>query len=79
MDAQEARRLLVDSDDPEFPVDLPAPVLPKLTIDDLPDGGAIQVGTLKKSVVHLDWSGTIGRDGDEIFGEADHTWTRKSC
>ncbi|MGA2203134.1 MAG: hypothetical protein ABSG40_14330 [Terriglobales bacterium] len=77
MDAQEARRLLVDSDDPEFPVDLPASVLPKLTIDDLPDGGAIQVGTLKKSVVHLDWSGTIGRDGDEIFGEADHTWTRK--
>ena len=76
MDAHEARRILADSDD-ESPVDLPASILPKLTIGDLPDGGAIQVGTVKKGVVHLDWNGTIGRDGDDIFGEADHTWTRK--
>jgi hypothetical protein len=77
MDALEARTLLAGSDDTESPVDLPASVLPKLTIDDLRDGRAIQVGTLKKGVVHLDWNGTLGRDGDEIFGEADHTWTRK--
>lgn len=76
MDAHEARRLLADSDD-ESPVDLPASVLPKLNIDDLPDGQAIQVGTVKKGVMHLDWSGTLGRDGDELFGHADHTWTRK--
>jgi len=77
MDAHEARRILADRDDPESPVDLPPSVLPKLTVDDLPDGGAIQVGTLKKGVMHLDWNGTLSRDGDEIFGEADHTWTRK--
>jgi hypothetical protein len=77
MDALEARTLLAGSDHTESPVDLPASVLPKLTIDDLPDGSAIQVGTLKEGVVHLDWNGTLGRDGDEIFGEADHTWTRK--
>jgi hypothetical protein len=77
MDAHEARRILSVTDDDESPVDLPVSVLPKLTIDDLPDGGAIQVGTVKKGVVHLDWNGTLGRDGDEIFGEADYTWTRK--
>jgi hypothetical protein len=76
MDAHEARSLLADSDD-ESPVDLPASVLAKLTIDDLPDGGAIQVGTMKDGVIHLEWNGTLGRDGDELVGEADHTWTRK--
>ena len=77
MNVQEARSLLADNEDIESPVDLPPSILPKLTIDDLPDGGAIQVGTVKKGVVHLDWNGTLGRDGDKIIGEADHTWTRK--
>jgi hypothetical protein len=76
MDAQEARYILADCDDEE-PADLPASVLAKLTIDDLPDGGTIQIGTQKDGVLHLDWSGTLGRDGDSIYGEADHTWTRK--
>ena len=77
MDAHEARSILAKCGDDESPVDLPASVLSKLTIDDLPDGGAIQIGTLKDGVVHLDWSGTLGRDGNEIYGEADLTWTRK--
>jgi hypothetical protein len=78
MDAQEARRMLADwKDEEEGPVDLPASVLPKLTIEDLPDGATIEIGTMKGGVMHLDWNGTLGRDGDEIYGEADHTWTRK--
>jgi hypothetical protein len=77
VDDREARRLLADIDDAESPVDLPASVLAKLTVDDLPDGAAIQVGTLKKGIVHLDWNGTIRREGEKLFGEADHTWTRK--
>ena len=32
---------------------------------------------MRDGVLHLDWSGTLGRDGNEIYGEADHTWTRK--
>ncbi len=77
MDAHQARRILADCGDTESPAELPASVLPKLSIDDLPDGGAIQIGTLKDGVLHLDWSETLGRDGNEIYGEADHTWTRK--
>jgi hypothetical protein len=77
MDTDEARRILADRETDEAPAELPASILPKLTIDDLPDGREIQVGTHKDGVLHLDWSGTLGRDGDQIYGEADHTWTRK--
>jgi hypothetical protein len=78
MEAQEARRILADWDDDEDgPADLPASVLPKLTVDDLPDGVTIRIGTMKDGMLHLDWNGTLGRDGNEIYGEADHTWTRK--
>ena len=77
MDANEARQLLADCEDGEAPAELPVSVLQELNIDDVPDGGVVQVGTVKDGVVHLDWSGTIGRDGNVLFGEADHTWTRK--
>ena len=78
MDVQEARRTLAHwNEQEETPVDLPASVLPELTIDDLPDGATIQVGSLKNGVIHLDWNGTLGRDGDTLYGEADHSWTRK--
>jgi hypothetical protein len=78
MDALEARQILTAwNEEDESPADLPPSVLPKLTIDDLPDGSTIQVGSMKDGVLHLDWSGTLGRDGDVIYGEADHTWTRK--
>jgi hypothetical protein len=77
MKAEEAQRILATCEGTDEPVELPATVLPKLVINDLPDGAAIQVGSVKEGVVHLDWNGTIGRDGDVLFGEADHTWTRK--
>lgn len=77
MNTDEARRILAGYEDNEDPVDLPSSILPNLAIDDLPDGASIQVGTNKDGVLHLDWSGTLGRDGDQLYGEADHTWTRK--
>jgi len=77
MKANEARRIIADCDDPEEPVTVPASVLPELTIDDLPEGAALQVGVTKEGIVHLDWNGKLYREGDVIFGEADHTWTRK--
>jgi hypothetical protein len=78
MDAQQARRIIAAWDEgEEAPAELPASALPTLTIDDLPDGITIHIGTKKKDALHLDWSGTLGRDDDRIYGEADHTWTRK--
>ena len=78
MDIREARGILSGWDEEdEEPVALPASVLPQLTIEDVPDGATIQVGTWKENVLHLDWSGTLGRDGNEVCGEADHTMTRK--
>jgi hypothetical protein len=77
MEADEARTIIAAWEDGESPAELPASVLPQLTIDDLPDGVTIQIGTKKDGVLHLDWNGTVGRDGSEINGEADHTWTRK--
>src|SRR5690242_5114510 len=77
MDTDKARLILADCDTEEIQADLPASILPKLTIEDMPDGGEIQVGTHKDGCLHLDWSGTLGRDGDQIYGQADHTWTRK--
>jgi hypothetical protein len=77
MDAQEARRRLALIDEEGSSADLPPSVLPELTIDDVPDGTKIQIGTMKDGTLHLDWSGTLGRDGDVLCGEADHTWTRK--
>ncbi len=61
MDAQKARRIIAAWDQAdEAPAELPASVLRKLTIDDLPDGITIQIGTKEKNVLHLDWSGTLG-------------------
>ena len=77
MDADQARRILAEWDEENGPVDLPASLLPSLTVDDLPDGATIQIGTMKDGALRLDWNGTLGRDGKEIYGEADHTWTRK--
>ena len=78
MDAQEARGILSGWDEEdEEPAALPASVLPHLMIEAVPDGATVQVGTWKENVLHLDWSGTLGRDGDELYGEADHMMTRK--
>jgi len=55
MKADEARRALASADDgDEGVVDLPLSVLSKLTVDDVPDGVEIQVGTHRRNVLHLD-------------------------
>jgi len=76
MKTEEARHLIALADNEE-PAVVPASVLSALTIDDLPDGGALQVGTTKEGVIHLDWEGRLYREENAIFAEADHTWTRK--
>ena len=78
MDLQAARRIIASwNEEDEAPAELPASVLPKLAMDDLPEGITIHVGTHQKGVLHLDWNGMLGRDTKGIYGEADHTWTRK--
>jgi len=76
MKVDEARRLLAQAQDDE-PVELPPAVLSKLTMEDMPDGARLQVGVRRDNTVYLDWSGTLHRKGSRLFGEADHTWTRK--
>jgi hypothetical protein len=77
MKTEDARRITALCDDPETPVAVPASALSELTIEDLPERAALQVGTTKEGILHLDWNGTLYRQGNAIFGEADHTWTRK--
>jgi hypothetical protein len=77
MNAEEAKARLNAFEDGDGLVDLPASLLSKLNVSDLPDGVAIHVGRVKDGVVHLDWNGTLHREGTRLFGEADHTWTRK--
>ncbi|MGA8620166.1 MAG: hypothetical protein WB660_16790 [Candidatus Sulfotelmatobacter sp.] len=80
LDAQEARQILAAwNEEDGNSADLPTSALPELTIDDLPDGAMIQVGSMKEGILHLEWNGTLGRDGNVIYGEADHTWTAHSC
>jgi hypothetical protein len=77
MTVKEARNILAASDEEDYVPTLPASILEKLKISDLPDGGAFQIGVPKDGVDHIEWSGKIGRDGKVVFGEADLTWTRK--
>lgn len=76
MKPKEAKSLLAQSSEEE-PVTLTPAVLSQLSIQDLPEGAQFQVGKHVNGTVHLDWNGKIGRVGDVIYGEADHTWTRK--
>ena len=77
MDVDCARARLDAFEDEDGPVELPATILAKLTLSDLPEGAVIQIGVLENGVVHLDWNGSLKREGNCIYGEADHTWTRK--
>jgi Restriction endonuclease len=43
----------------------------------MPDGGSFKIGSPKDGVLHLDWNGSLHRQGGLVFGEGDHTWTRK--
>jgi hypothetical protein len=77
MEANEARALLADAEGDEDPVFLPPAVLPKLTVDDLPDNTFVEVGVPKDEVRNVEWNGRLYREGNQIVGEAEYTWTRK--
>ena len=55
MRVEAARRFLARAEEAaDEPVDLPSSILSKLTIDDVPDGVSIHVGTKKGNVLHMD-------------------------
>ncbi|HEY5048013.1 MAG TPA: hypothetical protein VII49_08355 [Rhizomicrobium sp.] len=76
MGVEDACRWLGGAETEEL-VELPASVLSDLAIDDVPEGVGFQVETLKDGVIHLDWNETFRREDARVFGEADHTSTRK--
>lgn len=73
MSPDDARARLRAFDEDNSPVELTPSILEELSVDDMPDGAAFHIGTLNGGVVHLDWSGTLKREGTRVFGEADHT------
>jgi hypothetical protein len=77
MEADIAKSLLADGAGTEEPVFLPPDALPKLTLDDLPPDTCIEIGMPKDGVMHVEWGGRLYREGKQIVGEADYTWTRK--
>jgi hypothetical protein len=77
MEVDTAKSLLANGEDSEAPVFLPPGVLPKLTVDDLPLDTFIEIGVPKDGVMHVEWRGRLYREGEQIVGEADYTWTRK--
>lgn len=77
MEPVAARRLLELSADDEEPVLIPPEVLSHLSIDDIPQGSRFEVGRMKDGVIHLAWNGSFYAEDGTLFGEADHSWTRK--
>lgn len=77
MNATEAKALLKAAIESEEPVVLPSSILNDITLADLPDEVSVEVGSLKDGIIHLNWSGRLFKDQDQIKGEADYTWTRK--
>jgi hypothetical protein len=76
MDLTETGELLAQSDtDP--PVVLTRSVLSKLTIDDLPNDAAFQIGTTKDRVIDLEWDGSVRREGKQFVADAEYLNTRK--
>ncbi|MEK4035396.1 restriction endonuclease [Methylocystis sp. IM3] len=61
----------------EEPVLLGVSMLGKLTVDDVPKGVRYEIGTMGDGVVRLAWNGSFTVENGKVFGEADHTWTRK--
>ncbi len=77
MKVEDVRKLLAEAVDDEEPVVIPASVLTKLKLDDIPEGVSFQIGSLKDLVIQLDWEGRLYRQGATLEAEAEHIWTRK--
>lgn len=77
MNPETAKRALADGVDDEEAVLLSAAVLGKLTIADVPEGARYEIGAMDDGAVRLAWNGSFSVEDGKLFGEADHTWTRK--
>lgn len=77
MTPEAAKCALAGAVDEEEPVLLGASMLGKLTVADVPKGVRYEIGTMDDGVVRLAWNGSFTVENGTVFGEADHTWTRK--
>lgn len=77
MTPDEAKRALQDAVDDEETTLLTPAVLSKLSLDDVPERARYEVGVMKDRAIHLEWNGVLYKENGIIYGEADHTWTRK--
>ncbi len=77
MTPEAARSALSEAAHDEEPAVLTPGVLPKLGLRDVPEGARFQIGTPEKGAIMLAWNGTFVVENGRLFGEADHTWTRK--
>ncbi|MGC2696973.1 MAG: restriction endonuclease [Candidatus Angelobacter sp.] len=78
MTPDEARIALatIPEDEDDRPI-LPIDVLRYLTKSDVPKGVYFDIGNLKEDGRHLDWSGTMFRDGNRLVAEANYCTWRK--
>lgn len=77
MKADEARNILSAAVGSEEPIVLPPDVLKYLSVDDVPEGVAIEVGVQKDGVTYIDWEGTLYVDDGRFKAEARYIRTRK--
>jgi hypothetical protein len=76
MEVDTAKALLAAAAGDEELICLPPSVLSNLTVADFPNDVFVEVGVHIDDVIHLDWSGRLYREGEQIVGEADYSWTR---
>lgn len=76
MDSKHARELLSGSAGDEEPVHIPAAVLAQMTVDDLSEDVAVELGDVKDGVVHSEWDGRLVRRGTAVVGEVEYLLTR---
>lgn len=76
MQPSEAKALLADAGENEAIV-LPRSVLNSLSAADVPPYTAVEVGTVRDGVIHLDWNGVLSVKDGYVIGSADILNTRK--
>jgi hypothetical protein len=72
----EAKHMLADATDKKTVI-IPASLLKKLSLADIPVGVSVKIGMLKDGVRHMEWEGRLYRSGEVIEGEAELLRTRK--
>lgn len=77
MGPDEARSALERAVGAEAPALMSPGVLAQLTQADVPEEARFEVGRRHNDVVELDWNGSFWVQDGTVFGEADHSWSRK--